>query len=130
MLLDKPSKKNTEWFVTSTPETDFAITESENELIVHPIQPMLQGVLYTLSIYQREIENTQTDDSSAVKIFSFSTTSPPFVSKILPTDSMILPSEDLKITFKQPMDTKSVEERFSVIPEVSHTFKWNTPHLK
>lgn len=133
LLLDKPSQTYINWSAKSHPEFDFSIAVKNDEIIMQPTKPLLQGVTYTISLLQHvqdseEYENTELNDPSVTpaKTLSFTTTSPPFVSDVKPSNTTIFPSEPIQITFKQPMNTHSVEEHTILSPNLSHTYNWNS----
>ncbi len=108
-----------------------ALDQSQTKYTLIPSKPLEQGVKYTLAIKKTDVRynipsNAVVERSTTVNEYegSFTTKEAPGIVRFTPSGGEIIPNEEIKISFSQPMDRRSVEENFSITPKVSGVFRW------
>lgn len=92
-----------------------------------------QGVTYKINIYalavvynfndQRILE---TGSKTLLASTKFSTVKPPLILSVNPQGNAVIPDKStIEIHFEQPMDQKSVQNNFKLIPHVNGIFSWD-----
>ena len=94
-------------------------------------QELEQGKSYTLVINRtpRTYETStgkvlDVGETERIQEVKFKTVDAPLLASYSPTGEAVHPDSPIKVTFKEPMDTQSVEESFAVSPTVSGAISW------
>lgn len=113
-------------------EHDYSLDQTSTTYTIIPKNPLRQGTTYKLKVKKSDvILNLETTDaverapSEDIYETSFTTIQAPGVASFVSKDGALVDS-DIEIVFNKNMDSKSVEENFSIIPDVSGRLVWDS----
>jgi uncharacterized protein YvpB len=109
-------------------ETDF----NGDKSVLKFKKPLQQDQNYKVEIFRtprsydiRSGEDIEKGDTESIKTFSFNTVTTPLVKSYEPKGDSARADKKIKIEFDQSMDQQSVEDKFSINPEVKGEIKWD-----
>ncbi len=127
-----------EWTTKITPEFEFTVDSSKkNKILITPAQALEQGVEYKLKLSARSKSFEKNNPDEVIEYgeiidvltLDFSTAKEPSIKEAQPQGSGILPDAQIRFEFEEDMDRQSVEERFSISPDVSGEIVWESDRV-
>lgn len=115
-----------------TPEVKFTASNiGEKELQISFDEPLVQSTKYSLelSINRQNVnletrETEELSDPITILATEFETVTPPGIKKVLPEGKAVVPTASITFTFSEFVNQKSVQDNFSIVPEVPYTTNW------
>ncbi len=132
LQVDKFSEDLVDWSFNLEPELPLDVEfNSNNTLTIKPKTFFEQGKEYNLvATYKPKKVSLKTNETlqlgDSVKSFElrFYTATEPLVESFEPTGTNVFADNKIKIVFKEEMNKQSVEQNFSIEPNVAGTFEW------
>ncbi|MDP3964347.1 MAG: Ig-like domain-containing protein [bacterium] len=125
--LSEPAGNYVQLYARVTPAADFTLSQNGelDEFVITPNEGWQQGVEYHLVLdrvftsYDRESGSLmKQSDAVAVYVGTFSVLPPPEVEAFAPTGDHVSVGASSIVTFSEAMDEASVQENFSVSPDL------------
>jgi len=130
--LDKSITESLEWEFVFSPTVEFIPQISDKQITLNLLKNLDQGVLYSLFIKVKEkLFNIKTNkvieekDFTEIKTITFATAKPALVRSYLPQGYDLFNISEIQIEFENEMDISSVEDNFSIEPNVLGDFNWD-----
>lgn len=134
--IDKQSKELVDWDFKIEPQIAFKSKFEGNNIILDPDQNLTQGQTYTLTIgYKPKKINLETEEVIQINELinvaklDFTTTKAPLLENVSPTGSAVRSDEKIRLEFMEEMDQESVEENFSITPEIAGELVWESEKI-
>jgi len=102
---------------------DFSWADEKN-VVFTPTTPLKTNTSYSIKISAATLKGTDGSRLEQDLAVNFKTAGPVKVVGFSPTGSAASPSSKIKVTFDQPIDQPSAQERFSFSPTVPGSFSW------
>lgn len=123
-----------EWQATSVPSHEYTIEQVDSRTLrIHPEGPLLQETAYVISLmYQPKIYSHDTGgvvqflSKRTLYTIALQTVKPAFLTDFSPQGNNVNPTYDIVLTFDNPMNQRSVEERLHIKPDTIITKTWNS----
>jgi uncharacterized protein YvpB len=133
LLLNQNDGYYVEWDFEFNRDVQYEqVREYSNEVKLHLSEPLKQGKDYKLKIYQSPVTTNlesgqiqKRGERQHIKTITFKTVTPPLIKSLYPEGAGIMPDDFVKIIFDRPMVKESVEENFSIKPEIAGEKKWD-----
>lgn len=130
--LDAPTGDFLKWDFYFEPSVEGVdVTYGKKTIKISFPQGLLQDQEYKLSMYRTPRtylvdsgEDLQVGEAELVKEISFSTVTTPLVETNSPKGESVLINEKISVVFDQKMNRSSVEEHFSMTPEIEGQITW------
>jgi uncharacterized protein YvpB len=131
--LDIPTDSSLEWSAQFDPPIQTSTHFSDDFLSVsfNPISPLPHSTKYHVDITKTIVTYDYQTDSVVDRLDSIITASTSFTTvdsvdlrSIKPTTQPILPQDDITLIFKQPMNTRSVEQSLHLNPPINFHISW------
>ncbi len=132
LSFDVPQHEAVSWNFEIDPPVEYEIIEvSDQQWEIKFAQELQQDTTYKLlaerTVVQKDLETgsilSQFDPAVALNL-EFKTTTPPLLESVSPSGDGALLTEALKVQFKDSLIQDSVENSFSLKPEIAGTFEW------
>lgn len=130
--LDHPAGQFTEWEFRSEPEFGHTLEVKDQTIVIRPDEPLRQGTTYRWRLERALVglsratgEVIERHDPTRVSKGTFRVLPPPDVTAIAPTGDLTPVDSEIILTFSRPMDTASVDDRFSLKPSVDGATAWS-----
>lgn len=129
IILDQPAGDYYEWDMTVEPSVPFTMKKDISNIYFTFNGNLNQGVVYNYKLFSTPVryklpsmEILERGDKKEIYSGNFKTVTQPMISSIEPQGTKVLPKSQIKITFDQPMNEKSVIESFTIDPPVTGSF--------
>lgn len=123
--LDGEDQNFVDWDIMFEPHVKYTLNRDNPKALVLKPEGLKQGVEYKVQILKTIVQYDMTTDEEITRLetelereIHFTTVSPPGVKDFNRKESIMSNSEPIKIEFEFPLDPNSIEDKFSISPDI------------